>query len=107
VHPSDHPALGDHDVVDERIAHDARDRDGRDDRDDKYHAKNVIDTIIYRFGDMVASWTHKGLLALAAGSTALVLAAVPLTVGWIALAIGLGVGFRRRTKDEPPRADRA
>jgi AAA family ATP:ADP antiporter len=77
------------------------------DRDDKYHAKNVIDTIIYRFGDMVASWTHKGLLALAAGSTALVLAAVPLTVGWIALAIGLGVGFRRRTKDEPPRADRA
>jgi AAA family ATP:ADP antiporter len=69
------------------------------DRDDKYHAKNVIDTIVYRFGDMVASWTHKGLLALAAGSTALVLAAVPLTIGWIALAISLGLGFRRRASD--------
>ncbi len=70
------------------------------DRDDKYHAKNVIDTIVYRFGDMVASWTHKGLLALAAGSTALVVAAVPLTIGWIALAIGLGVGVRRRARSD-------
>ena len=68
-------------------------------RDDKYHAKNVIDTIVYRFGDMVASWTHKGLLALAAGSTALVLASVPLTIGWIALALSLGLGFRRRTRE--------
>ena len=68
------------------------------DRDDKYHAKNVIDTIVYRFGDLGSSWLHKGLLALGAGSTALVVAAVPLTLGWVALAIVLGVGFRRRAR---------
>lgn len=69
------------------------------DRDDKYHAKNAIDTVAYRFGDMVASWTHKGLVALAAGSTAVVIAAVPLTIGWLVLAIALGIGFRRRASE--------
>ncbi len=69
------------------------------DREDKYHAKNAIDLVAYRFGDLGSSWLHKGLLALGAGSTALVLASVPLTIGWVALAIGLGVGFRRRTSE--------
>ncbi len=80
------------------------------DREDKYHAKNAIDLVAYRFGDLGSSWLHKGLIALGAGSTALVLASVPLTIGWVALAIGLGVGFRRRTsvhaldeRSTPPR----
>ncbi|MGE3765408.1 MAG: NTP/NDP exchange transporter [Kofleriaceae bacterium] len=69
------------------------------DRDEKYHAKNAIDLVAYRFGDLGSSWLHKGLVALGAGSTTLLFASVPLTVGWIALAIGLGVGFRRRANE--------
>jgi AAA family ATP:ADP antiporter len=66
------------------------------DRDDKYRAKNAIDTIVYRFGDFSSSWLHLGLVSLGAGSTALVVAAVPLVALWLALAAALGIGFRRR-----------
>lgn len=64
------------------------------DREDKYHAKNVIDIVGYRFGDFGSSWLHTGLVALAAGSAALAMAAVPLAAIWIGLAIILGRGFR-------------
>lgn len=65
-------------------------------RDDKYRAKNAIDTVVYRAGDLGSAWLHKGLLALGAGTAALVAATVPLAVIWLALATSLGVGFRRR-----------
>jgi AAA family ATP:ADP antiporter len=68
-------------------------------REDKYHAKNVIDLAGYRFGDFASSWLHKGLLALGAGSVALAVAAIPLVAIWSALAIALGLGFRKRTKE--------
>jgi AAA family ATP:ADP antiporter len=64
-------------------------------RDDKYRAKNAIDTIGYRFGDLGSSWLNKGLAAL--GSGALALATVPLVAIWIGLATAAGLGFRRRT----------
>jgi len=66
------------------------------DRDDKYRAKNVIDTVVYRFGDLCGSWLHLGLVSLGVGSIALVGASVPLAAAWIALATVLGLGFRRR-----------
>lgn len=66
------------------------------DREDKYHAKNMIDLVGYRFGDFGSAWLHKGLVALGAGSAALAVAAVPLVAIWIGLAVALGVGFRRR-----------
>jgi AAA family ATP:ADP antiporter len=43
-------------------------------REDKYKAKNVIDTLIYRFGDFGSAWLHAGLLAL---GVAVVGAALP------------------------------
>lgn len=62
-------------------------------RDDKYRAKNVIDTMVYRFGDWAASW-----IALAGvGSIVMILATVPLVIAWTALATVLGIGFKRRT----------
>lgn len=66
------------------------------DRDAKYHAKNAIDTIAYRLGDFGSSWLHKGLVAMGAGSAAVAVAAVPLVVIWMSLAMLLGAGFRRR-----------
>jgi ATP:ADP antiporter, AAA family len=65
-------------------------------RDDKYRAKNVIDTMIYRAGDFGSSWLYRGLTAIGVAG----LATAPLVVGWLALAAFLGIGFRRRTHQE-------
>jgi AAA family ATP:ADP antiporter len=59
-------------------------------RDDKYRAKNAIDTVGYRFGDVGSVWLGE---ALGAGGAAI--AAAPLVVGWLALAVKLGKGFRK------------
>jgi len=62
-------------------------------RDDKYRAKNVIDTVGYRFGDVGSVWIGEGL-----GATGMALLALPLAIGWIALATRLGAGFRKETQ---------
>jgi ATP:ADP antiporter, AAA family len=62
-------------------------------RDDKYRAKNVIDTLMYRFGDFVSAWIF---LALGLGA-GLISLTVPLAIVWVAIAIWLGIDFRRRT----------
>lgn len=64
------------------------------DRDDKYRAKNAIDTIGYRFGDLGASWLNQGLKAIGGGAIAL--ATIPLAAIWLVLATFTGIGFRRR-----------
>jgi AAA family ATP:ADP antiporter len=66
-------------------------------RDDKYRAKNAIDTIGYRFGDLSASWVNTGLAAI--GSGVLALATVPLAAAWLGLAAIVGIGFRRRATE--------
>jgi ATP:ADP antiporter, AAA family len=65
-------------------------------RADKYRAKNVIDTLVLRFGDFGAAWLRTGLVAISAGAALLTAAIVPLALGWLALALVLGAGFRRR-----------
>jgi AAA family ATP:ADP antiporter len=62
-------------------------------REDRFKAKNVIDTLVYRFGDFGSSWLHRGL---AAGGVALTAVALPLAGVWVGLAIALGLGHRRR-----------
>lgn len=66
-------------------------------RDDKYRAKNVIDTLMYRFGDFASAWTFAAV-GLGAG---LIVLSAPLAGVWVALAVYLGIGFRRRTKESP------
>ncbi|HET7505477.1 MAG TPA: MFS transporter [Kofleriaceae bacterium] len=68
-------------------------------RDDKYRAKNAIDTIAYRFGDVASGWLNTALIAIG-GSIALVCAAIPLAAIWLGLAAVLGHGFRRRVTKE-------
>ncbi len=70
-------------------------------REDKYKTKNVIDTLIYRFGDFGSSWLHRGL-GLAGIAVATV--AVPLAAVWAVLAIALGFGHRRRAAPHDPEA---
>jgi AAA family ATP:ADP antiporter len=65
-------------------------------RDDKYRAKNAIDTIGYRLGDLASSWVYTGLRAISTGAGVLVGATVGLVAIWLAIAAALGLGFRRR-----------
>ena len=73
------------------------------DKSDQYRAKNAIDTVGYRAGDVASSWLHDGLRQLAASGAVLVWAMLPLAGIWIALALALGTGFARRSsaKDIP------
>jgi AAA family ATP:ADP antiporter len=63
-------------------------------RQDKYKSKNVIDTLIYRFGDFGSVWLFHGLGLLGVAAVAV---AVPIAGAWAVLAFALGVGFRKRT----------
>lgn len=66
-------------------------------REDRYKAKNFIDTVVYRGGDQVASWSYAGLLALGLGLTGIALVAVPLSAAWLGLSVWLG---RRQAKHQ-------
>jgi AAA family ATP:ADP antiporter len=57
---------------------------------EEYKAKNVIDTAVYRGGDMLSSWLVAALRSLGLGLPALSFAAVPLALAWLATSIGLG-----------------
>lgn len=67
-------------------------------RDEKYRAKNVIDTLIYRSGDVGSAWLHLGLVGASIGGGALLAVSLPITALWIGTAVALGFGFRRRKK---------
>ncbi len=59
-------------------------------REEKYKAKNVIDTLVYRGGDLVSAWAYAGLRGLGLNLGEIALLAVPLAGlwGWVAWALG-------------------
>lgn len=59
-------------------------------REDKYKAKSVIDTIVYRAGDQAGSWSYAALGLLGAGTVGVALAALPLSALWLGNALWLG-----------------
>ncbi|KQP14674.1 MFS transporter [Methylobacterium sp. Leaf93] len=59
-------------------------------REDRYKAKNFIDTVVYRTGDQIGAWSFQGIGALGLGSTAVAIAAVPLSVAWLLNSLWLG-----------------
>lgn len=63
-------------------------------REDKYKAKNVIETFVYRAGDQVAAWAYAGLALLGLGLSGISLVAVPISAIWLGLGVWLG---RRQT----------
>jgi ATP:ADP antiporter, AAA family len=70
-------------------------------RADKFKAKNVVDVVVYRGGDMVVAWINIGLKSAGLGLGALALAALPLCVLWAVTATALGrMEARRRAAAE-------
>jgi len=65
-------------------------------RMEKYKAKNVIDTVVYRGGDAIAGWVYAGLSALGLGVTGISLVAAPLALAWAVIGHGLGRAQRHR-----------
>ena len=61
-------------------------------REDKYKAKAVTDTFVYRSGDVVGAWSEGLLGRLGAGLVGLTAVVVPLAVVWA----GLGFWLARR-----------
>jgi AAA family ATP:ADP antiporter len=56
----------------------------------RYKAKNVVDTVVYRFGDVSSAWGQAGLRALGFGMGGAVAVGVGASVAWGAVAALLG-----------------
>jgi AAA family ATP:ADP antiporter len=51
-------------------------------REEKYKAKNVIETLVYRGGDAASGWLSAGLTAMGAGFASVALFIVPFAGAW-------------------------
>jgi AAA family ATP:ADP antiporter len=59
-------------------------------REERYKAKNVIDTLVYRGGDAASAWLYTGLAALGLGLGAIAYLGVPLALLWAYNGVLLG-----------------
>jgi len=59
-------------------------------REEKYKAKNVNDTVVYRGGDALSSWVYSGLRASGMSMQAVAAIAIPLSLLLSLLAYILG-----------------
>ena len=67
--------------------------------EEKYKTKNFIDTAIYRSGDLIGTWSVRGLMSgLGMGLSAVLWIMVPFAAIWSAVAIWLGRDYKRRAK---------
>lgn len=66
--------------------------------EEKYKTKNFIDTAVYRAGDLIGTWSVKGLMVLGLGISAVSVVMLPLAAFWALVVIWLGREYRRRAK---------
>lgn len=59
-------------------------------REDKYKAKHLIDTFVYRGGDQVGAWSMAAMSALGLGLAGTAYVAAPLAGLWVLIAVWLG-----------------
>lgn len=59
-------------------------------KEEKYQAKNVIDTVVYRGGDAASSWVAAGLQAAGLSLSGMALFGAPVALLWLAVAIFIG-----------------
>lgn len=58
-------------------------------REEKYKPKALIDMVVYRGGDAASAWAFTAIAHLGAGIAVLALAAIPLALAWLAIALWL------------------
>lgn len=59
-------------------------------REQKYKAKNVIDTLVYRGGDALSGWIFAGLSGYGLSLAAIALLAIPIAILWLLTGLWLG-----------------
>ena len=59
-------------------------------REQKYKAKNVTDTVVYRVGDQAGAWSWTAMNALGLGGSLIAWLAVPLSLFWFINSLWLG-----------------
>ncbi|MDP9253477.1 MAG: MFS transporter [Verrucomicrobiota bacterium] len=59
-------------------------------REDKYKAKSLIDTFVYRAGDQIGAWSYPLLTWLGLGLTGISFVAAPLAAIWCLISLWLG-----------------
>ena len=64
--------------------------------EEKYKTKNFIDTAVYRGGDLIGTWSVRGLMALGLGISAISMVMLPFAAAWAMIAIWLGRSYRKR-----------
>ena len=62
---------------------------------DRYKAKNVIDTVVYRFGDVSSAWMQAGLRSIGYGLGGAVAVGVGASIIWGAAATLLGRNYEK------------
>lgn len=67
-------------------------------REEKYKAKNVIETLVYRGGDAASGWLSVGLSALGAGFGVIAMMIVPVAGLWAGLCLWMARQARRYAK---------
>ncbi|VVP81750.1 hypothetical protein PS918_02365 [Pseudomonas fluorescens] len=76
-------------------------------REEKYKAKNVIETLVYRGGDAASGWLSAGLTALGAGFGLVAMLIVPFAALWGGLCLWLARQQARRATPEKRGRDRS
>ncbi len=61
------------------------------DQESKYKAKNVIDTVVYRFGDVTSAWASAAVLPY--GVAGLAVAGIVMSAIWFPIAYALGTRY--------------
>ncbi|MEZ5566030.1 MAG: MFS transporter [Gammaproteobacteria bacterium] len=69
-------------------------------QESRYKAKNVIDTVVYRFGDLTAAWMQGGLRMLGFGLSGAVGMGLLTAGAWGAVAVALGRRYERLRADD-------
>ena len=71
--------------------------------EEKYKAKNFIDTVIYRGGDLIGTWSLRPIIsAFGIAGTSVIM--VPFAAIWAGIALWLGRDYRRRAELETANA---
>ena len=69
------------------------------DQESRYKAKNVIDTVVYRLGDLSAAWISTGLRVVGFGLPGGIAACIAVSATWTAVALGLGRSYETRRRE--------
>lgn len=74
-------------------------------REQKYKAKNLIDTTVYRGADVIGAWIYSGLGAIGMGIAQIAFVAVPLSAAWAWISFRIGKAHDARHAKLASKAD--